>query len=69
VYGPCTTVYRAQMTYEIDPLFVECFGGVTVQRAEVTSCNFVISARAATGGDRRPELQLVTVSRLLWGGR
>jgi hypothetical protein len=25
------------MTYEINPLVVECFGGVTVQRAEVTS--------------------------------
>ncbi len=42
VYGgfAYTTAYRAQMTYEINPLFVEYFGGVTVQRAEATSCNF-----------------------------
>jgi len=25
---PCATLYRAQMTYEINPLSVECFGGV-----------------------------------------
>jgi len=30
---PCTAVYRVQMSYEINPLFVECFGGVTGQRS------------------------------------
>src|SRR5438132_13058616 len=51
---PCTTVYRAQMTYEINPLVVERFGGVTVQRAEVTSCNFraPIATLGALGNPR-----------------
>jgi len=30
---PWTTVYRAQTSYEINPLFVECLGGVTGQRS------------------------------------
>ncbi len=30
---PCTAVYRVQKSYEINPLFVECFGGVTGQRS------------------------------------
>ena len=42
------------MTYEINPLFVECFGGVTVQRAEVTSCNLraPIATLGALGNPR-----------------
>jgi hypothetical protein len=42
------------MSYEINPLFVEWFGGVTVQRAEVTSCNFraPIATLGALGNPR-----------------
>jgi hypothetical protein len=29
---PCTTLYRAQTTYEISPLFVSCFAGVRGRR-------------------------------------
>jgi hypothetical protein len=45
---PWTMVCRAQTSYGISLLFVVCFAGVTVQRSEVTSCNF--TAPIATFG-------------------
>src|SRR6266566_3930152 len=51
---PRTTVYRAQTSYGLSRLCLACFGGVTVQREEVTSCNFraPIATLGALGNPR-----------------
>src|SRR6266436_4235569 len=51
---PWTTVYRAQTTYGLSRLCLARFGGVTGQRAEVTTCNFreLIATLGAPGNPR-----------------